>query len=158
MLRLFSMADELKLLNEVPVASPPTSVAFFGSKPMAVVGFRSGELMLSKVSQATKADFVLENLPQTKTLSNDAITAIAISGRLVATGDANGSVRFWQLREDQLDVLFTLHDLPFAVKKMRFNAEGTNLAILTDHSYDIKILKIDSIRRRLDDYSLNWRD
>jgi serine/threonine protein kinase/WD40 repeat protein len=87
------------------------------------------------------------------------ITAVAFgdgaAGNYLASGSRDKSVRLWMRKGDVYEAVATL---PFerAVKSLEFDPSGTQLLILLENEFALRVWHVDRLRESLSRLKLNW--
>jgi WD40 repeat protein len=128
---------------------PVLSVAI-ADDSLVVAGTQSG--LLRVMNLATKTE-----LPSVAAHSNGT-TAVAISrdGSLLVTGGQDRSVRVWKRVCDHFEPLFTISDLPGAVRELQFGQNDNRLLVLVSHGHAARVWDMDKLRAQLTERKLGW--
>ena len=82
---------------------------------------------------------------------DDAVTAVAFAGNLLASGSRDQTVRLWLCADDAVEELLTLRE-PGPVEAVSFSADGKRLAVLVHGERAVRVWRLDWLRQSLGEW------
>jgi len=118
-----------------------SSVELSYNSQLALVGRKDGSVDALDLSERPPSD-----LNSGIKMKNE-ISAIAVSRdrTMLATGDRDEKLKFWQIDGDSFREFFQLSSLRSPVRKMRFSPDGRDLFVLCDDERAVRILHLSTL-------------
>src|SRR5204862_332710 len=129
---------------------PVLSVAITPDDSLVVAGTQSGLLRVMNLATRTELPPVAAH--------SDGTTAVTISrdGSLLVTGGFDRSVRVWKRVGDGFESLFTVSDLPGAIRELQFSQTDNRLLVRISHGHAVRVWDMDKLRTQLTELKLGW--
>jgi hypothetical protein len=137
---LFGAADGQRKAGVQAFEAAVRSVALKGDERLLAAGSDTGELCLLRVPGGALAARL--------TPHSDQVRAVSWSGRLLASGSLDGTVKLWLEDTGTLTELLTLRQ-PAGVRWLGFHRDGVRLFVLLDRERAVRVWHLDRLRARL---------
>jgi serine/threonine protein kinase/WD40 repeat protein len=144
-LHLFTTAEVKTLWSKKAADTPLRSVALSADETLAAAGSDRGDVRLLRTADGETLSAL--------TPHRDRVEALAWSGRLLASGSGDRTVKLWDYAGGKLTELLTLRQ-PDRVRWLAFHPDGVRLFVLLDRERAVRVWHLDRLRARLTELAL----
>jgi len=119
---------------------------------LAVAGTLRGQIKLYDLQQKNRAPISITDAHDREIVA----MTITSDGQMLASGSADGVLKFWQHKADRIKLLFEMTNVQTGFVQMDFSADGSHLYLLRQGERGIRRLNVKELSRLFSQSGLGW--